>query len=746
MEMGYNIIYIPDGAGVGSDICDLSRRNAIGIRINMKIEFSIKGMTCEDCAGKLERRLKQLNGIEEASVSFTLNNAVIRYDPNITEPTAIKHIISSSGYTAIAAEGSAATAFESSRLETVRVVAVGLLLALSWIIQRLLDVSYTITDSMALAAIMIGGYPIASKAIRAVIQKSLNVDVLVTIAASAAVIIGEYLEAGLVIFILLLGEFLEALTVAKTGKAIKGLASLIPDTVRLLKDNHEIEVSPSEIKIDDIVVVRPGEHIAIDGVIVKGQATIDQSLITGESIPVEKSVGDEVYSGTINKMGAIEVRATKVGRDTTVAKIEKMIMESQAKKAPVERTVDRFARYFVPSILILAVIVYLITLDIHRAITILIVACPCALVLGTPTAVVAAIGSAARRGILIKGGEALEASGRINGIIFDKTGTLTLGIPKVTSIKGIGMCGHKEDDILQIAAAAERFSEHPLAGAILDRAKEQEVVIMAPDDFKVKKGIGVEVKQNGMHIIVGNRGLLKDNNLEISNELEDYINTREQQGETVLIMVHGTERCTNRDDIKAVEDTCCPKEVCGVLEMIDPPKEQSAEAIQLLRSAGMRIIALYTGDNPRTASSIANKVGIDEIIAELSPEDKANRINGLKEQGNVIAMVGDGINDAPALAAADVGVAMGVVGSDIAVHAANVVILNDDILSVPRVVALGKKALFIIKQNLAFALIFNTAMIGLASYGIIGMIAAAVFHQASSLAVILNSMRLLRWK
>jgi heavy metal translocating P-type ATPase len=703
-------------------------------------------MTCEDCAGKLERRLKELKGIEEASVSFMLNNAVIRYNPNVTEPTVIKQIISSYGYTATQAEGSASVAFKPKRLETVRVVAVGLLLALSWIIQRLLDVPDVITDSMALAAIIIGGYSIATKAIRAFIQKSLNVDLLVIIAASAAVVIGEYLEAGLVIFILLLGEFLEALTVSKTGKAIKGLASLIPDTVKLLKDSHEIEVAPSEIKIDDIIVVRPGEHIAIDGVIVKGEATIDQSLITGESIPVERSVGDEVYSGTINKMGAIEVRATKVGRDTTVAKIEKMIVESQAKKAPVERTVDRFARYFVPTILILAVIVYLITLDIHRAITLLIVACPCALVLGTPTAVVAAIGSAARRGILIKGGEALEASGRINRIIFDKTGTLTLGKPKVTSIKGVGKCGHKEEDILQLAAAAERFSEHPLAGAILDRAKEQDVVIMAPDDFKVKKGVGVEVRQNGMHIIVGNRGLLRDNYLELSPELEDYMNTKEQQGETALIIVHGIEPCNSAVVMNSADDICCPKEVCGVLELIDPPREQSGEAMRLLRSGGARIIALYTGDNPRTASAIAHKVGIDEVIAELSPEDKANRINGLKGQGNVIAMVGDGINDAPALAAADVGIAMGVVGSDIAVQAANIVILNDDILSVPRITALGKKALSIIKQNLAFALIFNTVMIGLASYGIIGMIAAAVFHQASSLAVILNSMRLLRWE
>jgi heavy metal translocating P-type ATPase len=711
-----------------------------------KIEFSIKGMSCEDCAGKLEKRLKELKGVEDASVSFMLNNAVVKYNPNVTDPSAIKHIISVSGYTAIAAKSRASAAFESKRLETVRVVAVGLLLALSWVIQRLFDLPVAITDLMVVAAIIIGGYPIASKAIRALVQKRLNVDVLVIIAASAAVVIGEYLEAGIVIFILVLGEFLEVLTVSKTSEAIKGLASLIPDTVKVLRDNHEIEVPSSEIKIDDIVVVRPGEHIAVDGIIVKGEATIDQALITGESIPVERSVGDKVYSGTINKMGAIEVKATKVGKDTTVAKIEKMIMESQARKAPIERTVDRFAKYFVPTILVLALIVYFVTLDIHRAVTVLIVACPCALVLGTPTAVVAAIGSAARRGILIKGGEALEASGRIKGIIFDKTGTLTLGTPKVTSVKSVGKCGHREGDIIQLAATAERFSEHPLAGAILDRAKQQDVAIMAPDDFKVQKGVGVEVRQNGMHIIVGNRGLLKDNDLELSPELENYMNKKEQQGETALIIVHGIEPCNSALVMNGTENFCCPKEVCGVLGLIDPPREQSAEAVNLLRSGGVQTIALYTGDNPRTASVIARKVGIDEVIAGLSPEDKANRINVLRNHGNVIAMVGDGINDAPALAAADVGIAMGVVGSDIAVQAANVVILNDDILSVPRVTALGKKTLSVIRQNLAFALIFNTIMIGLASYGIIGLIAAAIFHQASSLAVILNSMRLLRWK
>ncbi|NKQ39164.1 MAG: cation-translocating P-type ATPase [Methanosarcinales archaeon] len=675
-----------------------------------EIELSIMGMACGDCAVKLENRLKILNGIEEASVSFTLNKVVVKYDSDVTNPANIKRIISSFGYTVVSDEDDASAASESNRLEMVRVVTVGFLLAISWIIQIVLNVPSIVTDLMVIAAIMVGGYPILSNAISVILQKSLNVDALVIIAASAAIAIGKYSEAGIVIFILLLGEFLETLTVSKASNAIKGLASLLPSTVNLLKNNQEIEVVPSEIKIGDIIVVRPGEHIAIDGIIIKGNATIDQSLITGESMPIEKSVGDEVYSGTINKMGAIEVRATNVGKNTTVAKIEKMIMESQAKKAPVERMVDRFAKYFVPAILVLAVIVYLITQDIYRAITVLIVACPCALVLGTPTAVVAAIGSAARNGILIKGGEALEASGRINGIIFDKTGTLTVGSPKVTSIKGIGKCGHKEEDIIQLAATAERFSEHPLAGAILDKAKEHEIVIMASDDFKVKNGLGVEVRSNGMHIIVGNRGLLKDNDIELSPEIEDYMNAREQLGETALIIVHNIEQCDNAKGLQITDDddddgVCCQKEVCGILELIDLPKEQSAKAIQLLRLDRVKNIALYTGDNPRTASVIARKVDIDKVIADLSPEDKANRINDLKDDGSVIAMVGDGINDAPALAAADVGIAMGVVGSDIAVDAANIVILNDDILSVPSVIALGRKSLSVIKQNLAFAII-----------------------------------------
>ncbi|MDY6856036.1 MAG: cation-translocating P-type ATPase [Thermodesulfobacteriota bacterium] len=636
--------------------------------------------------------------------------------------------------------------FLSRHLDTIRVTLVGLLISFSWLFGKLTEVSSTIIDFMAIAAILIGGYPIASVAMKGLFQRNINVDMLVTIAASAAMALGDYLEAGIVIFILLVGEFLEAVTLAKTGKAMEGLASLIPDTVNLKQGNVEMEVPSASIKKDDVIIVRAGEYIPVDGVIIKGEATIDQSLLTGESMPVEKTVGDEVYSGVINKSGAIELKALKVGDETTVARIQQMILKAQDQKAPVERTVDRFAKYFVPIMILVSGVVYMATFDIRRAITVLIVACPCALVLGTPTAVIAAIGRAAYKGILIKGGQALETAGRINGVIFDKTGTLTYGAPEVVAIKQV--CGHNDEDIVRIAAVAEKFSEHPLAGAILDRAKEWELLIAAPDDFTVRKGQGIEVKQNLLHIVIGNRSLLADNRIELSNEVNEFMKNRERQGETALIVVHSTEDCTGQisAEIDSRNDICCKKEICGIIILADTLRDGAAEAIASLKSLGAnRITALYTGDNLRTASAIAGKLGIYKVASGLLPEDKANKIKELMEKGNCIAMVGDGINDAPALATADLGIAMGVVGSDIAVEAADVAILNDDILSVPAVISLGRKTLTIIKQNLFFAVVFNTVMIGAASLGLISMVLGAVFHQVSSLGVILNSMRLLVW-
>ncbi|MHB9031175.1 MAG: heavy metal translocating P-type ATPase, partial [Candidatus Latescibacterota bacterium] len=413
----------------------------------------------------------------------------------------------------------------------------------------------------------------------------------------------------------------------------------------------------------------------------------------------------------------------KVGKNTTVAKIKAMITEAQGNKAQVQRLVDRYATYFVPAMLVIAVVSYLITGDIQRAITILIVACPCAFVLGTPTAAVAAIGSAARRGIVIRGGEVLELLGKTNAVVFDKTGTLTCGTPRVIGIKRI--CGHADKDILWFAAVAEKLSEHPLAIAILEKAQEWDLAISTPDDFQVKRGHGVELKHDGLRIVLGNRELLADNRIALPVEAEAYMKERESRGETVLIVAHD-------------------REVCKLISLPDPIRKEAPEAVRSLKASNVhRVIAMYTGDNHRTASNIAYSLGIEEVAAGLLPDDNVNRIKALRGNGHTIVMVGDGINDAPALATADIGIAMGDVGSDVTMQAANVVLLSGDLSHVPLAISLGRKALTVIRQNLFFALIFNTTMIFLASAGIIKMVTGAICHQGSSLFVILNSMRIL---
>jgi len=625
--------------------------------------------------------------------------------------------------------------------EAIYLLVAGGLLFLAWVFSRTLAHLALAVDLLTLSAAVIGGIPIAVKAVAALRRKRITVDTLVVTAATAAILIGDFWEAGLVIVILLLGEFLEGMTVTKTGQAIRGLASLIPNTVMKKEGETEVEIATADVKVADVIVVRPGERIAIDGVIAHGAGTIDNSLVTGEAIPVEASVGDEVYSGTILAEGAIDVLATRVGGETTVAKIKRMISESMADKAPMERTVDKFARYFVPTVFLLAGLVYIITLDIRRAITVLVVACPCALVLGTPTAVVAAIGAAARRGILIKGGRALETAGKITAVVFDKTGTLTHGSPKVVEVNPL-CASHDKEQMMELAAIAEKLSEHPLAAAVIEQARDWDLAIVAPDDFKVKRGQGVVVWHNGVHIVVGNRSLLADNGIALSTEIDNCIKSHEGKGRTVLVVAHSNGGCQNGS--AASDSPCCEKEICGTIALADTIKEEAASTVQTLQSLKKGThVALYTGDNRRTAAHIADLLNIDEVEAELFPEDKTRKVSELMAAGHKVAMVGDGINDAPALAAADLGIAMGVVGADIAVQAADVAILNDAIASVPKVFALGKRALWVIRQNIFFALLFNTGMIGLAALGLISLVVAAVFHSISSFLVILNSMRLL---
>lgn len=689
-----------------------------------QVTLSISGMSCGTCATKLEKAVLALQGVRSVSASHALAQAVVRYDSNLTEPSSIKEAVAQLGYGVAEARADVETSiWQAKGARIALVVITGLLIGTGWVLRPFAWAPPWVVHLAAGVALLLGGYPIVAKALRAALRWDLSVDALVVIAATAAVITGNYLEAGLVVFILLLGELLEEITIAKTGRAIRDLASLLPDRVRVKRGEIEVEIPCSEIEVGDVIVVRSGERIAVDGVIRSVMATLDQSLVTGESLPVEKVAGDEVYSGSINQVGAVEIRATQVGQDTTVSRIRNMIVEAQETRAQVQRLVDRFANYFVPAMLVIALAVYLITGDIQRAITILVVACPCALVLGTPTAVVAAIGAAARRGIVIRGGDILETLGKVSGVVFDKTGTLTRGSPQVTEIKSI--CGHSEKDILRLAAIAEKLSEHPLASAVLRQVAQWQAAIPSPNRFQVKPGRGVEAEHDGIRILLGNRRLLSENGLSLSPELETQVEERERCGATVLILAHD-------------------REVCGLLTLADPVRKDAAAALDALRaSARPRLIAMYTGDNHRTAAFIAEALGIKEVAAGLLPEEKVNRIKVLRSAGHTIAMVGDGINDAPALATADVGIAMGVVGSDIATNAAQVVLLSENLSHVPAVIALGRKALSVIRQNLVFAVFFNTTMILMASGGIVCMVTGALCHQASSLLVILNSMRLL---
>jgi heavy metal translocating P-type ATPase len=574
-------------------------------------------------------------------------------------------------------------------------------------------------------AAVVGGIPIIIGAIKGLLRKNLNVGVLISIALIASLLIGEYFAGALVVFIMHVGELLENITVAKTGNAIRKLMDLKPKTARVRRADGEVVVPIEEVKLGDRVLVKPGERIPVDGTVLSGQAAVNQASLTGESIPVEVSIGDEVFEGTLTELGILEIETTKVGHETTLAHIIKLVEEAQADKAPAQRVADRFAKYFTPIILAIALATYFGTRDVVTAITVLIVACPCALVLATPTAVIAAIGNAARRGILIKGGRSLEAAGRVNAVVVDKTGTLTYGNPQVTEIRSF--TEKTQADVLMRAAIAEKFSEHPLAKAIMSKAQELGLKVPDPSNFQVILGRGVVAHASEQKILLGNRRLLADHHVALSPEEEEYLAQKESSGETCLLLAEN-------------------KRFLGVLSVADVLREGTAGAIATLRKAGINKIVMLTGDNSRTAAAIASLAGINDFAADQLPEDKVNTVKRLKEQYKV-AVVGDGINDAPALATADLGIAMGVIGSDAAIEVADVALLGDDLVQATQAILLSRKALRVIKANIyAFSLGLNIVGMYLAIYGAVGPVMAALLHNLASLIVVINSTQLIRYR
>ena len=599
--------------------------------------------------------------------------------------------------------------------------AVGALLLLNW-----LGVFKTVWGvDTAILLTLVGGYKIYYNSIAALFERRITAEIAIFIAIAAALAIGEYVAAAEAVFIMLVGEGLEEFASRRTHAAIERLIELAPKTARIKVGDEEREVAIGEVQVGEVVIVRPGERLPVDGEIVAGRSSINEAPITGESIPADKGVGDAVYAGSVNAAGALEIRATRVGEDTTLAKIIALIEEAEHKKAPVVRLADRYAKFFLPALLVVAAATWYFTGEIVRTVAVLLVACPCALTLATPAAVVAAIGRLAREGVLVKSGASLEAAAGVDCVVFDKTGTITEGRPVITSITSLN--GHSENELLQMAALAEQRSEHVVAQLIVGETRARGLVIAAAEDFTVDPGLGVEARANGRRVLVGNRRLMQLRQIQIGDEAETALSTLELEGHSpVLVAENGV--------------------VQGIISVQDSLRATGREAIHQLRHAGVKRTVLLTGDRERIARSVARGAGVDEVHAELLPQQKVEIIEKLKRDGLRVAMVGDGINDAPALATADVGIAMGVAGTDITIEEADVVLMNDRLERLPLLIEISRAALRIISQNIwVFAIAVNVASIVAAGLGIIGPAAAAATHQVSALLVVLNSLRLLAY-
>lgn len=579
---------------------------------------------------------------------------------------------------------------------------------------------------LALAAAVLSGYPIVRNSVVSTITRGkLNAEVLVTCALIASIWVGEYLAAAIVVLMMNIGELLEDITVARTGEAVRALMELEAQTARVIRNGREREMDIDDVRVGDLVLVKAGEKIPIDGRIKEGRGEINQAPITGESALVAREPGDEVFGGTLNQLGVLKIEVTRVSRETVLSKIVDLVHKAQAAKPPIERIADRFAGWFTPMMLALAFLVWAVTGEVLRAVTVLVVACPCALVIATPTAVVAGIGNAARRGILIKGGAVLEVIGKLTTFVFDKTGTLTYGAPAVRSVKTFD--GVSEREVLTLAGTAEAHSEHPLADAILKHCREKEAWPSEPDATEIVVGRGVVATKDGRNILVGNERLFEEKGIPLSSEAKAFLHDASDKGATGVLVGH---------DVRIV----------GGIGIADAVRADVRQSIEDIRRLGIKRVLMLTGDNEKTARAISEGAGLDEIVADLLPEEKLTHIKKLKAQGEVVAMVGDGINDAPALVEAHVGIAMGVMGTDAALEAADIALTGDDLTKAAEAIALSRKTVGIIKQSLFMSIAINGIALVLASAGEIGPVVGAIVHNIGSVVVVGNSSRLIGYR
>lgn len=781
-----NIVY--DRSKVNfDDIKCVIEKAGYGIEVeeeNKVIELKIEGMTCAACAKAVERVGKKLEGVESISVNIATDKANVIYNPAKVKLSQIKDAIEKAGYKPIEEEKKISvdedklkkekemkTLFTKFIIATIFAIplfyiAMGPMIPKPfgpWPLPEIINpinntLNYALIQLLLVIPVMGAGYKFYIHGFKSLFSKSPNMDTLVAIGTSAAFLYSVYTtiqiangkitgmhhhqlyyeSAGIIIALILLGKYFESRSKGKTSEAIKKLMGLQPKTAILIINGTEVETPIEEVMVGDIILVKPGEKIPVDGIVIEGNTSVDESMLTGESIPVEKNVGSKVTGASINKNGSIKFRAEKVGSDTALAQIVKLVEDAQGTKAPIAKLADTVSGYFVPIVMTIAVasallwwifggkdIVFVLTIFI----SILVIACPCALGLATPTAIMVGTGKGAENGILIKGGEALELSHKINTIIFDKTGTITEGKPKVTDI--ITSEGIEEGYLLEIAASAEKNSEHPLGEAIVRYGMEKDINFKNLENFKAIPGHGIEVIIDNKKILLGNRKLMNERNISLLN-LENKSDELAREGKTPMYI--------------SIDNN-----IGGIIAVADVVKESSKKAIETLHEMGIKV-AMVTGDNKKTASAIASQVGIDIVLAEVLPEDKSQEVKKLQEKGNFVAMVGDGINDAPALAKADIGIAIGS-GTDVAMESADIVLMRSDLMDVPNAIKLSNATIKNIKQNLFWAFGYNTIGIPVAAgvlylFGgpLLNPMIAAAAMSLSSVSVVGNALRLRNFK
>lgn len=691
--------------------------------------YLVEGMDCGACAKSIEKHLRTIPAVERVEVNFSTGKMEI--DHTADQETIIREV-KKAGYTAALASKrnrQEAAPAKSIDFGTVSVVISGILLAVGYAIS-FLNAPSIISTLLYAAGMIISGYKPVKSAYYAVKSLSLDMNVLMSVAAIGAAVIGEWLEGAVVVWLFSLGAVLQTKSVNRTRNSIKELMDLAPTEAWVKRGNEVVKVPVEDVTLADIIVVKPGDRIPLDGEIVKGESSVNQASITGESIPVDKTVSDPVFAGTVNEHGTLEIQVTKLVEDTTIAKIIEMVEEAQGKQAPTQAFIDKFAGIYTPIVFIVALLVMVLPplLNLwtwneafYRGLELLVIACPCALVISTPVAIVSAIGNAAKNGVLIKGGTFLEKAGKIKAIAFDKTGTITEGKPNVTDIE---VFAGDKTSLLQIARTLEAYSNHPIAKSIVNYAEENQVNTLEGDNFQSIAGKGVRATINGNTYYAGNRKLFEELNV---THIPAVIDQLQEQAKTIVIIGNETE-------------------IAGVICVEDTIRTTTVKAIEQLEAAGMKEMVMLTGDNEKTAALMAGKSKVTRYFANLLPEDKVTSIKKLQQEGHQTAMVGDGINDAPALATADLGIAMGGAGTDTAIETADIILMADNLEKLPFTMKLSKKALNIIKQNIWFSILIKVVALALILPGWLTLWLAVLSDTGAALLVILNSLRLFRLK